>query len=96
MAGAGAAEAAAQPRRPLTPPPPPNTARPRRPGFGAAGAAGAAGQKPWWYKWLGPKPGARKQTVQTGAVPMRIEPKTFFANERTFLSWLHMSVTIGR
>ena len=22
-------------------------------------------------------------------VPMRIEPKTFFANERTFLSWLH-------
>ncbi len=26
---------------------------------------------------------------------MRIEPKTFFANERTFLSWLHMAVTIG-
>jgi uncharacterized membrane protein YidH (DUF202 family) len=26
---------------------------------------------------------------------MRIEPKTFFANERTFLSWLHMSVTLG-
>jgi hypothetical protein len=26
---------------------------------------------------------------------MRIEPKTFFANERTFLSWLHMSITIG-
>ena len=28
-------------------------------------------------------------------VPMRVEPKTFFANERTFLSWLHMAVTIG-
>jgi SPX domain protein involved in polyphosphate accumulation/uncharacterized membrane protein YidH (DUF202 family) len=28
-------------------------------------------------------------------VPMRIEPKTFLANERTFLSWLHMAVTIG-
>jgi len=28
-------------------------------------------------------------------VPVRIEPKTFFANERTFLSWLHMSVTLG-
>eukprot|EP00898_Chlorokybus_atmophyticus_P006146 jgi/Chlat1/6532/Chrsp45S06006 len=28
-------------------------------------------------------------------VPMRIEPKVFFANERTFLSWLHMAVTIG-
>jgi uncharacterized membrane protein YidH (DUF202 family) len=30
-----------------------------------------------------------------GVVPMRLEPKTFLANERTFLSWLHMSVTIG-
>ena len=28
-------------------------------------------------------------------IPMKIEPKTFFANERTFLSWLHMAVTIG-
>lgn len=27
--------------------------------------------------------------------PMRIEPKTFFANERTFLTWMHMAVTIG-
>ncbi len=26
---------------------------------------------------------------------MRLEPKTFFANERTFLSWLHMAVTLG-
>lgn len=26
---------------------------------------------------------------------MRVEPKTFFANERTFLTWLHMAVTIG-
>lgn len=26
---------------------------------------------------------------------MRIEPKTFFANERTFLTWLHMAVTVG-
>ena len=28
-------------------------------------------------------------------MPMKIEPKTFFANERTFLAWLHMAVTIG-
>ena len=28
-------------------------------------------------------------------IPMRIEPKTYFANERTFLSWLHMAVTLG-
>lgn len=29
------------------------------------------------------------------ATAMRIEPKTLFANERTFLSWLSMAVTIG-
>jgi uncharacterized membrane protein YidH (DUF202 family) len=28
-------------------------------------------------------------------IPMRIEPKTFFANERTFLSWLAMATTLG-
>ena len=26
---------------------------------------------------------------------MRVEPKTYMANERTFLQWLHMSVTLG-
>ncbi|KAK1347445.1 vacuolar transporter chaperone 4 [Hamiltosporidium tvaerminnensis] len=29
------------------------------------------------------------------ALPVRIEPKVFFANERTFLSWLHFSIFIG-
>ena len=28
-------------------------------------------------------------------IPMKVEPKTYFANERTFLSWLHMAVTLG-
>jgi hypothetical protein len=28
-------------------------------------------------------------------MPMKIEPKTFFANERTFLKWLHAAVTLG-
>ena len=28
-------------------------------------------------------------------VPMRIEPKTSFANERTFLRWIHMSIILG-
>ena len=28
-------------------------------------------------------------------MPMRIEPKVYFANERTFLSWLHTAVTLG-
>ncbi|GBC09375.1 hypothetical protein RclHR1_08800008 [Rhizophagus clarus] len=29
------------------------------------------------------------------AIPVRVEPKVFFANERTFLSWLNFSVTLG-
>jgi len=28
-------------------------------------------------------------------MPMKIEPKIFFANERTFLKWMHMSVTLA-
>ncbi|RIA88956.1 putative VTC1-protein controls Sec18p/NSF-dependent priming of snares and [Glomus cerebriforme] len=29
------------------------------------------------------------------ALPTRVEPKVFFANERTFLSWLHFTVVLG-
>ncbi|CAG8720493.1 13629_t:CDS:2, partial [Acaulospora morrowiae] len=29
------------------------------------------------------------------ALPVRVEPKVFFANERTFLSWLHFTVILG-
>mmetsp|Transcript_34101 Transcript_34101/g.61480 ORF Transcript_34101/g.61480 Transcript_34101/m.61480 type:complete len:154 (-) Transcript_34101:567-1028(-) len=28
-------------------------------------------------------------------VPIRVEPKSYFANERTFLSWVGMAVTLG-
>jgi uncharacterized membrane protein YidH (DUF202 family) len=28
-------------------------------------------------------------------LPIKVEPKVFFANERTFLAWLHMSVTLA-
>lgn len=28
-------------------------------------------------------------------VPVRVEPKVFFANERTFLSWIHFSIFLG-
>ncbi|GAX86125.1 hypothetical protein CEUSTIGMA_g13538.t1 [Chlamydomonas eustigma] len=28
-------------------------------------------------------------------VPLRVEPKSFFALERTFLSWMGMAVTLG-
>ena len=29
------------------------------------------------------------------SIPVKIEPKVFFANERTYLAWLHMSVTLA-
>ncbi|RKP09460.1 SPX-domain-containing protein [Thamnocephalis sphaerospora] len=29
------------------------------------------------------------------AVPVRVEPKVFFANERTFLSWVHFAIVLG-
>lgn len=29
------------------------------------------------------------------AVPVRVEPKVYFANERTFLKWLHFAILIG-
>ena len=32
---------------------------------------------------------------KTRKVPTKVEPKVFFANERTFLAWLHMSVTLS-
>ena len=28
-------------------------------------------------------------------IPIKVEPKVFFANERTFLSWMNMSVTLA-
>lgn len=33
--------------------------------------------------------------IKTRKVPTKVEPKVFFANERTFLAWLHMSVTLS-
>ncbi|KAF8810727.1 hypothetical protein BYT27DRAFT_7091264, partial [Phlegmacium glaucopus] len=29
------------------------------------------------------------------ALPVRVEPKVSFANERTFLSWLHFTIVFG-
>lgn len=29
------------------------------------------------------------------AIPIRVEPKVYFANERTFLSWIHFSIFLG-
>lgn len=34
-------------------------------------------------------------TVKTRKVPLKIEPKVFFANERTFLSWMHSATYLS-
>ena len=47
-----------------------------------------------WFDWWFLRRSKPKKTMAT-TIPMKIEPKTFFANERTFLSWLHMAITIG-
>ena len=33
--------------------------------------------------------------VHVRKVPVKVEPKVFFANERTFLAWIHMSLTMA-
>lgn len=41
---------------------------------------------------------AKSDKLGTGkriSLPVRVEPKVFFANERTFLSWLNFSVILG-
>ena len=52
---------------------------------------GKPGFLDWWFL---DRPEIKRKTTLS-STPMKIEPKTFFANERTFLSWLHMAVTIG-
>lgn len=37
----------------------------------------------------------KKQPGKRIALPTRVEPKVFFANERTFLSWLNFTVILG-
>jgi uncharacterized membrane protein YidH (DUF202 family) len=43
-------------------------------------------------------PWLTKSIIRAGkriALPTRVEPKVFFANERTFLSWLNFTVILG-
>ncbi|OMJ19552.1 Vacuolar transporter chaperone 1 [Smittium culicis] len=53
-------------------------------------------------KQIDPLSAAESQPVGTSqapkkrlAIPVRVEPKVFFANERTFLSWLNVSIILG-
>ena len=36
-----------------------------------------------------------RQLMKNRQDPIQVEPKIFFANERTFLAWLHISVLLA-
>lgn len=52
-------------------------------------------QTPSFIEWWFSKPPMKSVPKIPGVVQDKIEPKTYFANERTFLSWLHMALTMG-
>lgn len=37
----------------------------------------------------------KKPDLKLRKVPIKVEPKVYFANERTFLSWLHTSTILA-
>jgi len=37
----------------------------------------------------------KARTVKPRSAPIKIEPKVFFANERTFLAWMHVSIILA-
>lgn len=63
-------------------------------GFGATPAARGGRRPPQEPNWLMKMIGLAPRKLATSTL-MKIEPKTFFANERTFLAWLHMAVTVA-
>jgi uncharacterized membrane protein YidH (DUF202 family) len=52
----------------------------------------------WFAKTFTPNAVVNRPTSQQQkriVLPVRVEPKVFFANERTFLSWLHFCIVLG-
>jgi hypothetical protein len=55
----------------------------------------------WSNLFGGPKKDSARPYGEVGTllverkVPVKVEPKVFFANERTFLAWLHVSVILA-
>lgn len=74
-----------------------------RGGSGPRGGGGGGGGGGFFRKLFGG--GSRKafepqgtgvgSLVRERKVPIKIEPKVFFANERTFLAWLHVSIMLA-
>jgi len=53
-----------------------------------------------FFSWFKPQTQSRPYgqvgtLVKLRKAPIKIEPKVFFANERTFLAWMHLSVILA-
>mmetsp|Transcript_19006 Transcript_19006/g.53990 ORF Transcript_19006/g.53990 Transcript_19006/m.53990 type:complete len:208 (-) Transcript_19006:200-823(-) len=62
-------------------------------------ANGSSTNKGIWSTLFGGN-GAKKQgnittLIKPRKAPIKVEPKVFFANERTFLAWLHISIILA-
>lgn len=55
----------------------------------------ATGESQPWWKQLFRLPSQVSNYAKMRKVPVKVEPKVFFANERTFLAWLNMAVTLA-
>ena len=55
-----------------------------------------------WFNFFGKKSNAFSASadptaaiIRARSVPVKVDPKVFFANERTFLAWLHVSIILA-
>ena len=69
---------------------------------GSGGVAGAGNKSSggFWSQLFGKKTPTRAYgevgtLLKPRKAPVKIEPKVFFANERTFLAWMHLSVILA-
>jgi uncharacterized membrane protein YidH (DUF202 family) len=68
----------------------------------ASAANGSSNGNGGWFNLFGGKKGvATGDNTEIGSmvinrkVPVKVDPKVFFANERTFLAWLHVSTILA-
>ena len=47
------------------------------------------------HSLMSTQPLLQRTAAKRIALPVKVEPKVSFANERTFLSWLHFTVVLG-
>lgn len=54
-------------------------------------------KKGFFAKFFEKKPNLKKNPsmVKQRKAPIKVEPKVFFANERTFLAWMHISIILA-